>query len=130
MNIVHLLGRLVTVPELRIAGEKHYCRFRIAVSRGNDNTDFFNIVAWNKTAEFVTTYFKKGERIIVHGSIRNSDYTDKEGKTQYSVEISADRLEFVETLKSKNMDAYGIPEASEPPLPEAPEIISPDELPN
>jgi len=101
MNIVHLLGRLVADPELRTTPNGSVANFRIAVQRNWEQSDFFNVTAWNKTAEFVCGYFKKAERIIVHGSVRNSDYTDKDGKKQYKIEIIADRLEFADTKASK-----------------------------
>jgi single-strand DNA-binding protein len=130
---------MVVDPELRLAGESPYCRFRVAVNRGKDKVDFFNVVAWNKTAEFATEYFKKGERLIIHGTIRNADYIDKDGKKQYAVEILADRLEFVETLKSKeavaSAESESQPQADESP-PEPPEYesmqssVNDDDLPS
>ena len=122
MNAVHLLGRLVEAPELKhtFGESKAFCRFRIAVARGKDKTDFFSIVAWEKTAEFAAQYFQKGERIIVHGSIRNADYVDKNGVKHYASEISADKLEFVETKASKeaaNSSRENISETPPPPEP-------------
>jgi single-strand DNA-binding protein len=102
MNIVHLLGRLTGDPETRETPDnKLIARFNIAVQRNKDNSDFFNVTAWEKTAEFVRDYFQKGERIIVHGSIHNANYTDKNGKKQYMVDIIADRLEFADTKTTK-----------------------------
>jgi single-strand DNA-binding protein len=132
---------MVVNPELRLVGEKPYCHFRIAVNRGKEKVDFFNVVAWNKTAEFATEYFQKGERLIIHGTIRNADYIDKDDKKQYSVEILADRLEFVETMKSKKTASSSemFPKheknsTSEFPSSEAgtaqPLLITPDDLPS
>ena len=69
MNVVVLVGRLTDNPELRHTNSNvAVTRFSIAVDRsyrsGEDRqTDFINIVAWRQTAEFITTYFKKGQRI-------------------------------------------------------------------
>lgn len=118
MNQVHLLGRLTANPELRTtpAGVM-YCRFRIAVNRKfakeNDvKADFFNVAAWKSQAEFVTQYFEKADRIIVHGEIRNSDYTDKNNVKHYGVEVLANSLEFADTKSSKQNAV-----ATEPPPP-------------
>ena len=140
MNIIHLLGRLVNDPDFRSTPNgSPYCRFRIAVPRNKEKSDFFNIVAWEKTAEFAEKYFRKGERIIVHGSLRNSDYTDKDGKKQYSFEIVADRLEFADTkapvasrdaqnpVNPEISDDYRVPEV--PPTGVSDDSINPDDYP-
>ena len=64
MNQVNLRGRLTAEPELRYTeSDKAYTRFTLAVNRPfkKDETDFFNIVAWSKTGEFCSKYFKKGK---------------------------------------------------------------------
>ena len=115
MNIVHLLGRLVFDPELKnTPNDSVYCRFRLAVPKSKGQSDFFNIVAWDKTAEFVVNYFSKGERIIVHGAVHNSDYTDKNGNKQYTVEVTAERLEFADTKSSKNSETEPAAEVPAP----------------
>ena len=114
MNVVHFGGRLVNDPELQhTQGNVPYCRFRLAINRKTkgSETDFFNIIAWNKLAEFVSKYFKKGDRIIVHGEARNSDYIDQKGIKHYGMEIQASQLEFVDTKASKGTD---MPEPTPP----------------
>jgi single-strand DNA-binding protein len=129
MNIVHLLGRLTADPELKFtAGNTAYCRIRIAVNRkfakeGDVSADFFNVVSWNKQAEFVSRHFIKGERIIVHGEIRNTDYTDKNNIKHYGVEIFANSLEFTDTKASKHP-----PEAATAAPPETPTVGIPDDF--
>lgn len=107
MNEVHFLGRLVEDPTLGYtATNVAYCKFRIAVKRkyakaGDEvQADFFNVVAWNKQAEFVSKYFTKGERIIIHGEVRNADWI-KDGVKHYSTEILANRVEFSGDPKAK-----------------------------
>ena len=58
--------------------------------------DFFNIVAWRNTAEFISKYFRKGVRVLVEGSLRNNDYEDNQGVRHYSVEIHAERVFFAD----------------------------------
>ncbi len=100
LNKVILMGRLVADPELRqtTAGVPS-CRFRIAVNRpynkdGEQKADFINVVAWRKTAEFIDKYFSKGQLIIVEGSLRNNDYTDKNGVKHYSMDVLAEKVDF------------------------------------
>ena len=104
MNKVILLGRLTADPELRYTSGTNIpaCRFRLAVDRpyqkaGEDRqTDFFNIVAWRNTAEFVSKYFRKGVRVLVEGNLRNNVYEDNQGVRHYTVEVQAERVYFAD----------------------------------
>jgi len=125
MNQLHLLGRLTADPELKVTPSGvSYCRFRIAVERNfaKENeikADFFNVVAWNKQAEFVASYFQKGKPIIVHGEIRNSDYIDpKTGIKHYGVEVLTNKLEF--TLSDKKSEQDPANQEIPPPQEQAP----------
>jgi single-strand DNA-binding protein len=98
-----MTGRLVVDPELRHTGnETPVTSFRIAVRRdfaqkGNDNaTDFFNVVAWRATAEFVCNYFKKGSMIQVVGHMENREWEDKQGQARVTAELVADKVYFGE----------------------------------
>ncbi|MBP7175659.1 MAG: single-stranded DNA-binding protein, partial [Thermoclostridium sp.] len=94
MNKVILMGRLTADPELRYTtGNIPVCRFRIAVERpfvkqGEERqADFFNVVAWRNTGEFVSRYFKKGARILLEGAVQNNNYEDNQGVKHYTDEI-------------------------------------------
>jgi single-strand DNA-binding protein len=103
MNIAILLGRLVKDPEFsQTQSGIPMCRFRIAVDKpyakkDEEKANFFSCIAWRKTAEFISTYFKKGQRIILHGSIENANYTDNNGVKHYADEIQVDKAEFADT---------------------------------
>lgn len=105
MNSVVLIGRLAQDPELRyIAGTgMPVATFTLAVSReftnkkGEREVDFIDIQAWNKQAETVANYLKKGNMVSVNGSIRVETYTDKEGNRRRSFRINANRVEFLIT---------------------------------
>ena len=105
MNSVILMGRLTRDPELnRSSGGKAFTRFSIAINRIGEGTDFINCVAWEKTAETIAEYFKKGQRILVQGSIRTGSY-EKNGQTVYTTDILISRFEFIESSnKNKNAD--------------------------
>lgn len=102
MNNVALMGRLVRDPEVRYTqGEKPTCvaSFTLAVSRlTKDKTaDFIRCKALGKTAEIVEKYCAKGKMLGVVGSIRTEEYTNKEGKKTWSVEVFTDRVELIST---------------------------------
>jgi len=106
MNRVILIGRLTKDPEIRTSGNYTIASFSIAVDRkfkrdGEPEADFFNCTAFNKTAEFIEKYCKKGTKMVVEGRIQNDNY-EKDGVKHYGVKIMVDSLEFAES-KSANM---------------------------
>lgn len=105
MNNVSLIGRLTKDPELKTTQSGlPVCRFTVAVDRtySKDQTDFINCIAWRKTAEFISSYFSKGQRIALTGSIQTGSYTDKDGKTVYTTDINVGNVEFCESKKKNN----------------------------
>lgn len=103
MNKVILMGRLVADPETRYTpSNTSISRFRLAVNRGGKpqegqpTADFFEIVTWQKTADFVGKYFKKGMQVLVEGRLRNDQWTDKDGQKHYRTEVTADQVYFAE----------------------------------
>lgn len=109
MNQVILIGRLTRDPELRFIPNSGtaVARFAIAVNRefkreGQPDADFFNIVVWGKSAENCANYLKKGRLCAVNGSLRNNNYEDKNGVKHYSIEINANRVEFLEWGEGNN----------------------------
>ena len=105
MNSVQHIGRLTADPELRhTQNGKGFTRFTVAVDRpvksGEEKqADFINIVAWDKTAEFICKYFTKGQRIALNGTIRTGSFTDKDGSKRYTFEVWANNVEFCESKK-------------------------------
>lgn len=105
LNKAILMGRLVADPELRqTTSGVSVCSFRIAVDRNysgaqEKQTDFINIVAWRKTAEFVCNYFSRGSMIVVDGSIQCRNYEDKDGNKRTAVEVAAGSVMFGESKR-------------------------------
>jgi single-strand DNA-binding protein len=104
MNKVIMMGRLTADPDVRFGAGNNtqVTRFSIAVDRrfkreGDPDADFFNCVTFGKTAEFVEKYFRKGNRILIEGEVRNNNYTNKEGQKVYGTEISVNSVEFCES---------------------------------
>lgn len=95
MNSVCLLGRLTRDPETR-KGNTTVARYALAVNRMTDGTDFINIVAFGKSAEFAEKYLRKGMQIGITGHIQTGSYETKDGQKRQSFDVVADRQYFAE----------------------------------
>lgn len=112
MNNVTLMGRLTRDPELRktpsgtsVASISIACDRDVKDADGNHATDFFELVAWRNTAEFVSKNFHKGSRIAVVGRLQNRSWTDKEGNKRTTTEIIVDTAYFADSAPKKSEDA-------------------------
>lgn len=107
MNKVILLGRLTKDPEVRYTQTNNIivASFSLAVNRrfvkeGEERqADFINIVAWNKTAEFCSKYFKKGQQVAVVGRIQTRNYDDDKGQKHYVTEVVAEEAYFADSKR-------------------------------
>lgn len=106
MNVVSLIGRMTADPELKqTANGKSVIRFTLAVKRSyGDKTDFIRCEAWNKTAETMAKFLKKGDPVALTGSWQVDSMVGADGKTNYYNTCSVDRFYFVPRVKS---DAVG-----------------------
>lgn len=95
-----MMGRLCADPELKhTQTQVTVCSFRIAVDRdysknGEKETDFFDVVAWRATAEFICKYFTKGRMIVVDGRMQTRPWTDQDGNKRVTTELVADNAYF------------------------------------
>lgn len=107
MNKVILIGRNTKDIELkRTTTGTSVSEFSIAVKRtyktnGEYESDFFNCVAFNKLAETISVYVKKGDQIGIEGKLQTRNYTNKEGRKIYITEIVVDNIEFLSTKKQE-----------------------------
>ena len=102
MNKTILMGRLTRDPEVRYTqtNNKMVVNFTLAVNRRlEEGTDFFYVVAWNKTGEFVSKYFKKGIQVSVIGRLQNRDYETKDGNKRIVTEVIAEEVYFADSKK-------------------------------
>lgn len=102
LNVCALVGRLVADPEVRQgAAGTTVCRFRIAVDRDfvrqgeQRQADFIPCVAFGRTGEFVSKWFRKGSWIAVNGRLRQDSYTDRNGQNRTSYEVNVENVSFV-----------------------------------
>ena len=112
MNRVILMGRLSKDIELRHSqdGKTAIARTNIAVDRkikreGEPDADFFNLVAFGKTAEFLEKYFKKGMKLAIVGRIENDNYTDKDGRKVYGTRVVVEECDFCESKGNSSPSA-------------------------
>lgn len=107
MNKVILLGNLARDPEVRYTQSgKGYMRNAIAVNHArskNQPADFYNVLAWDKTAEFISKYFRKGSKILIEGHLQANSY-EKDGTKYSGVDIVIDTAEFADSAKKKAPD--------------------------
>lgn len=104
MNTVILVGRTTKDIELRrTQSGKSVVSFTLAVNRrGRDaGADFISLVAWEKTAETLAKYVRKGDRIGVEGSISTRSYKDNQGQNRYVTEVSVHSMEFLQDRQDK-----------------------------
>lgn len=107
MNKVILMGRLTRDPEVRYTTTNNtlVATFSIAVNRrfarqGEERqADFINIVAWDKTGEFCSKYFKKGMQVGIIGRLQTRQYDDKDGKRVYVTEVIAEETYFADSKR-------------------------------
>ena len=107
MNKVLLLGRLTKNPEVRYSQSTNtkVVLFSLAVNRKlvkpeeEKQTDFINIVAYSKLADFSEKYLFKGTQICVCGRLQTRNYEDKQGIKKYVTEVIADELYFADSQK-------------------------------
>ena len=108
MNKVFLIGRLSRDPELRhTTSGMAVCQINVAISRrtaqGRDpETDFINVVVWDKQAENVAKYLAKGRQVAVEGRIQTRSYDNNEGKKTYVTEVVANNVEFLGSVSDNN----------------------------
>lgn len=113
LNSVIIMGRLVMDPELRrTQSGVAVTSFRIAVDRdfkgqdGSKQADFFDVVAWRNTAEFVSKYFTKGRMAVVDGKLQSRKWTDKDGGKRVAIEIIADNVYFGDSKREYTSNTY------------------------
>lgn len=137
MNKVILIGRLTANPEFKqTPSGVSVCRFNIVVDRPyqkdkqQQESDFISCQAWRNTADFVQRFFVKGKPIIVEGSLRNNNYTDKNGVNHYGMDVLVSNVEFTlndTTQKQKQQPQQ--PQNYQQPIPSPSENFNDGQIP-
>ena len=105
INNVVWSGRLTKNVEVKISqNNKKYCQFTLAVDKyvnGEQQADFINGVAWEKTAEILSLYTSKGSKVNVAGRIQTRNYQNSNGQTVYVTEVLVQQVELLERKKEE-----------------------------
>jgi single-strand DNA-binding protein len=101
LNNITLQGRLTRDPEMKATASGISCAtFTLACEQdyknpnGERDTDFFEVVAWRNTADFVQRYFGKGQMVIVRGRLQTRQWTAEDGSKRKAVQIVAENVYF------------------------------------
>lgn len=112
INIVILVGRTTRDPILRkTQSGMSVVSFVLACNRRvkkgeQQEADFINCVAWNKTADFMAQYVKKGALLGVDGRMQTRNYDDNTGKKVYITEVVAEHVQSLESKKDVQNAPY------------------------
>lgn len=114
-NKIIVVGNLGRDPEMRYTPQgTPVCTFSLAsnerrkTSAGEqqDITTWFRVKVWGKQAETVSRYLSKGRSVYVEGRLHVEDWTDRDGKPRYTLEVNASDVHFIDGARSDN---EGIP---------------------
>ncbi|WP_053018004.1 single-stranded DNA-binding protein [Staphylococcus haemolyticus] len=105
-NLMILTGRITKDLELKQAGQTQVTNFSLAVDNPfkKDDTSFFDIVAFGKTAELLNNYCGKGSKILIEGNLKQDRFQDKEGNNRSVVRVIANRIEFLDSKGSNQQN--------------------------
>lgn len=129
VNKVMLIGRLGQDPEVKqTPSGSTVANFSIATNRvwkdkdGNtqEETEWSRCVAWNRLAEILQEYTRKGSRIYVEGRLQTRDWEDQDGNKRYTTEVVAGNIQLLDSRQ----------ESQGSPAENMPEKMSPSEIPN
>lgn len=113
MNVAILVGHIATDLELkRTQSGMAMCSFTLAVNRQKrqgeeQQADFIRCKTFGKTAETLSQYQRKGNRLGVEGSIQTGSYKNQQGQTVYTTDILVNRIEFLEPKKETQSGYQG-----------------------
>lgn len=112
MNRVVLVGRITRDPELKMIPNGSVCNFTIAVNRpflsksGEREADFINCVVFNRQAENLSKYIKKGGLLGIEGRLQTRNYQANDGTTRYITEVICDSVSFLESKGTNQPAGY------------------------
>jgi single-strand DNA-binding protein len=128
-----LIGRIGREPEIK-AGNVLVARLSVAVGRkvkGEEVTDWYNVTAFGKQAEFVEKYLGKGRLVCVMGSLEIQRYTGKDGTEKTGISVLVDTIQGLDKPPAQDGDRPGFARNTEAPAPRKPAPYDPgdDDIP-
>ncbi len=130
LNKVMIIGNVGTDPEMRFTPNgTPVTSFRLATNRlftasdgeRRKETEWFDVVTWRRQAESCNQFLTKGQRVYVEGRLRTRSWEAQDGRTQFRIEIQADRVIF--------LDRRPVAPSELGPEEEVVEPVEPEELP-
>jgi len=114
MNKFQFMGRLTRDPETRVLPNSttQVTNFSIAVNRrfadqnGERKTDFFNLTAFGKLAEFCSKYYRKGQQVLVEGRIQNRSWDDQNGQKRYATDFIVENAYFADSRREGDGSSF------------------------
>ncbi|MCY1577219.1 single-stranded DNA-binding protein [Staphylococcus pettenkoferi] len=105
-NLTILTGRITKDLELKPAGQTQVTNFSLAVDNPfkKDDTSFFDVAAFGKTAQLLNNYCGKGSKILIEGNLKQDRFQDKEGNNRSVVRVIANRIEFLDNKGSNQQN--------------------------
>lgn len=99
MNFCNVIGRITKDPEIKLTSSgKKFINFCVAVNRrvkGEDVSDFIDCIAWEKTAELIAQYCKKGSQVGITGKIQTRNFERQDGSKVKVTEILVNEIDFI-----------------------------------
>jgi single-strand DNA-binding protein len=124
-NKIFIVGYLGKAPELRYTPQgTAVCNFSVATTERRkdvagemrDNTTWFRVTAWGRTAEICAEYLHKGSQAFIEGRLSQREYTDRDGNQRYTLEVNASDVQFLGPLGDRGEESSQREEgASAPP---------------
>ena len=120
MNKFQFMGRLTRDPETRVIPNSNtqVTTFSLAVNRrfadqnGERKTDFFNLTAFGKLAEFCSKYYRKGQQVLVEGRIQNRTWDDQNGQRRYATDFIIENAYFADSRRDSDVGNGSMGEAA------------------
>ena len=114
MNKLQFMGRLTRDPETRVLPNSttQVTTFSLAVNRrfadqnGERKTDFFNLTAFGKLAEFCSKYYRKGQQVLVEGRIQNRSWDDQNGQKRYATDFVIENAYFADSRRDGESSSF------------------------
>lgn len=135
-NKIILVGNLGRDPELRYTPQGDpVCSFTLATNERKKNREtgdsedlatWFKVTLWRRQAEVASQYLAKGKPVYIEGRLRVEEYTDRDGKTRHSLEVTATDMQFI---GSKDREETAPPQSTRAEQPKAAEPEEDEDLP-
>ena len=122
-NKIIIVGNLGRDPELRYTPQgTPNCTFSLAsnerrkTSAGEqqDITTWFRVTVWGKRAETVAQYLAKGRSVYVEGRLHVEEWTDRDGKPRFTLEVNASDVQFIGSAGDGERDGIPVRQSAQP----------------